>query len=78
MGRDNDCPYGSPCRSAAARYRDVLPKAVDACGPQNERRKKRLMHRIYLRKKTVKLNSFPYVYLLSNPSLVRLSCTRSY
>jgi site-specific recombinase XerD len=29
------------------RLRAVLQKAVDACGPQNERRKKRLMHRIY-------------------------------
>jgi integrase len=29
------------------RLRDVLQKAVDACGPQNERRRKRLLHRIY-------------------------------
>ena len=29
------------------RLRAVLQKAVDACGPQNERRKKRLIHRIY-------------------------------
>lgn len=29
------------------RLRSVLQKAVDACGPQNERRKKRLQHRIY-------------------------------
>jgi hypothetical protein len=29
------------------RLRAVLLKAVDACGAQNERRKKRLMHRIY-------------------------------
>lgn len=29
------------------RLRNVLHAAVDACGPQNERRKKRLLHRIY-------------------------------
>ena len=29
------------------RLRAVLQKAVDACGPQNERRRKRLLHRIY-------------------------------
>ena len=29
------------------RLRAVLQRAVDACGPQNERRHKRLLHRIY-------------------------------
>lgn len=29
------------------RLRAVLQSAVDACGPQNERRRKRLLHRIY-------------------------------
>ena len=29
------------------RLRAVLQKAVDACGPQNEQRRKRLQHRIY-------------------------------
>jgi len=29
------------------RIRTVLQSAVDACGPQNERRRKRLLHRIY-------------------------------
>ena len=38
-------------RAAAIEYvekaRTLLPKGVDACGPQNEQRQKRLQHRIY-------------------------------
>lgn len=29
------------------RIRTVLQRAIDACGPQNEQRKKRLLHRVY-------------------------------